>query len=145
LTYLKYRPDSRLIEHFAELLAQAYRRTGASATCVVAVPLGRQRQRRRGYNQSELLGRALAGSLDLPFHPSATSRIRETASQVGLDPQARWANVDGAFQADPSLICGHVVLLIDDVHTTGATLAVCAAALSRAGAERVVGLTVGRA
>jgi len=83
--------------------------------------------------------------LRLPFYPSAAFRIRETESQVGLDPKARWANVEGAFQADPSFVRGHVVLLIDDVHTTGSTLAACAAALKRAGAAGVVGLTVARA
>ena len=57
----------------------------------------------------------------------------------------RWANVDGAFAADPSLVRDETVLLIDDVHTTGATLAACSQALAQAGARRVVGLTLGRA
>ncbi len=145
LTHLKYRPDDRLIGFFATALKDVVERAGLTASCVVAVPLGPQRQRRRGYNQAELLGRALSESLRLPFYASATVRIRETTSQVGLDPQERWANVEGAFRADPSIVAGHTVLLVDDVHTTGATLAACAAALTQAGALRVVGLTVGRA
>jgi predicted amidophosphoribosyltransferase len=92
-----------------------------------------------------LLGRALAGLLGLPLLPSAVVRIRETGSQVGLQAGDRWANVDGAFAADPSLVRDQTVLLIDDVHTTGATLAACAYALGQAGARRVVGLTVARA
>jgi len=145
LTHLKYRPDPRLIEAFAAMLRGVYQRAEVEASCVVAVPLGPRRLRQRGYNQAELLGRALSESLRLPFYSSAASRIRETASQVGLDPRARAGNVAGAFQADPSLVAGHVVLLIDDVHTTGATLAACGDAMTQAGALRVVGLTMGRA
>ena len=145
LTQLKYRPDPRLIGPLASRLEQTYVHARVRASCAVAVPLGRNRLEQRGYNQAELLGRALAESLRLPFYPSAAFRIRETESQVGLDPKARWANVEGAFQADPSFVRGHVVLLIDDVHTTGSTLAACAAALKRAGAAGVVGLTVARA
>jgi ComF family protein len=145
LTHLKYKPDARLVEIFAGTLGAVYERAGARATCIVGVPLGPQRLRRRGYNQTDLLGRALSETLRLPFYPSAVSRIRETASQVGLDPKERWANVEGAFQGDPSIVAGQAVLLIDDVHTTGATLSACAAALTQAGAWRVVAVTVGRA
>jgi predicted amidophosphoribosyltransferase len=92
-----------------------------------------------------LLGRCLAGLLDLPLRTAALERIRETGSQVGLEAAERWANVDGACAADPSLVQGETVLLIDDVHTTGATLAACSRALAQAGAQRVLSLTVGRA
>jgi ComF family protein len=145
ITHLKYRPDGRLARALAEAMAEVYHRHKLSASCVVAVPLSRRRQQRRGYNQAELLGRALAGLLGLPSLPSAAERIRETGSQVGLEAGDRWANVDGAFAADPSLVRDETVLLIDDVHTTGATLAACAQALAQAGAGRVLALTVGRA
>jgi predicted amidophosphoribosyltransferase len=75
----------------------------------------------------------------------AAGRIRETGSQVGLEAGARWVNVEGAFSADASLVRQQTVLLIDDVHTTGATLAACSQALAQAGARRVLALTVGRA
>jgi ComF family protein len=145
VTYLKYRPDARLIAVLAGWLAEVYRRQQLTAACVVPVPLGRARQRQRGYNQAELLGRALAERLRLPVLPTAATRLRETASQVGLEAAARWANVDGAFGADPSLVRHQTVLLVDDVHTTGATLAACAQALAQAGARRVLALTIGRA
>jgi len=145
LTSLKYRPDARLARSLAESMAAVFRRHRLAATCVVPVPLSRKRRRERGYNQSELLGRALAGLLELPIVPPAVTRIRDTGSQVGLEAAERWVNVDGAFAADPSLVRDETVLLIDDVHTTGATLAACATALAHAGARRVIGLTVGRA
>ncbi len=144
LTRLKYRPDSRLVEAMVDLLVEAQRGSGLSATCVVPVPLGERRQRQRGYNQAELLGRALAGRLAVPSVPLALTRIRETGSQVGLDPRERWDNVAGAFRAEPPLVRSQDVLLVDDVHTTGATLAACAAALGEAGARSIAAVTVGR-
>lgn len=144
LTFLKYRPDPRLVTALAGCLCAAVEGSGFRTTCVVPVPLGARRLRQRGYNQAELLGRALARSMQLPFYPSAAVRLRETASQVGLDPMQRQANVAGAFRGDPDWVGGHSVLLVDDVHTTGATLAACADALLQAGAVRVLGATVGR-
>lgn len=80
----------------------------------------------------------------MPSVPLALTRIRETASQVGLDPGQRWDNVATAFRAEPSLVRTEDVLLVDDVHTTGATLAACAAALGEAGARSIAAVTVGR-
>jgi len=145
VTHLKYRPDTRLATALAESMADVYHRHRLQASVLVPVPLSRRRQRQRGYNQSELLGRALARLLGLPILPSAVMRIRETGSQVGLEAGDRWTNVEGAFAADPSLVREEAVLLIDDVHTTGATLAACSQALAQAGARRVLGLTLGRA
>ena len=145
ITHLKYRADERLAQALAQSMAEVYRRERLSASCLVPVPLSRRRQRQRGYNQTELLGRALAGLLGLPSLPLAAERIRETGSQVGLEAGDRWANVHGAFSADASLVRQETVLLIDDVHTTGATLAACSQALAQAGARRVLALTVGRA
>lgn len=145
ITHLKYRPDARLALALAEAMAQACQRNGIVASCLVPVPLSRRRLRWRGYNQAELLGRSLAGLLQLPLHTAALERTRETGSQVGLEAADRWANVDGAFAANSALIHDETVLLIDDVHTTGATLAACSRALSQAGARRVLSLTLGRA
>ncbi|HSR47266.1 MAG TPA: double zinc ribbon domain-containing protein [Anaerolineales bacterium] len=145
LTYLKYRPDERLARALAVCMEEALRESSAVFTCIVPVPLGAKRERQRGYNQAELLGRALARSMLRPLVPRAAARVRETASQVGLDPVARRSNVAGAFRGDPDLVRGHSILLVDDVHTTGATLASCAEALLLAGADDVVGATVARA
>jgi ComF family protein len=145
ITHLKYHPDKRLAMVLAESIADVWRRHRLAGSVVVPVPLSRGRERQRGYNQSELLGRALARLLGLPILPLAILRIRETGSQVGLEAGDRWINVEGAFAADSSLVRDETVLLIDDVHTTGATLAACSQALAQAGARRVLGLTVGRA
>jgi competence protein ComFC len=145
LTHLKYRPDRDLAGRFAGWLTQAYRQAGWSASCVVPVPLGRRREKQRGYNQVTLIAEALGAQLEMPVLPRALFRIRETDSQVGLDPAQRQKNVAGAFSADPAQVRGHTPLLVDDVFTTGATLAACARALRQAGALQVFGLTVARA
>ncbi len=109
------------------------------------MPLAKQRERRRGYNQASLIASALAEVLGLPLENNGLSRVRETRSQVGLDPVSRLRNVQNAFKARPGSVEGHAVLLVDDLFTTGATLSACAAALTDAGAREVFGVTVGRA
>jgi ComF family protein len=112
---------------------------------VIPVPLSTKRKRRRGYNQMDLVADALAGLLGLPFKPGALFRVRDTRSQVGLAAEARHRNVESAFQANREAVEGSVILLVDDLFTTGATLAACAAALREAGSGEVYALTIGRA
>ena len=145
LTHLKYRPDRALATLFAGWLSEIYRQAAWQATCVIPVPLGRKRERQRGYNQVALIAEALGDQLEMPVLHTALARIRETDSQVGLTPLERQRNVSRAFAADPDLVWDQAPLLVDDVYTTGATLAACAQALRQAGALRVCGLTVARA
>ncbi len=112
---------------------------------IVPVPLSRERQRERGFNQSLLIARQLAGET-LPVMPGWLARTRNTPSQVGQDRAARHANVAGAFACpDPNAIHGQHILLLDDVTTTGATLDACARTLHMAGAASVHALVVARA
>jgi len=133
------------------------------AAWLVPVPLGAGRLRRRGYNQSERLARALSRRWNRPV-VELLVRTRETGTQTALTPEARLANVAGAFQvrngecgvrnegahANSALRIPHSALerpliLVDDVFTTGATLAEAARALERAGARTVLAVTFGRA
>lgn len=107
-----------------------------AADCLVPVPLAPGRLRERGYNQALELARPLAKQLQLPLRWQSLRRIRATAPQSGLDRKARARNLRGAFAADPALR-GQRVLLIDDVMTTGATLAACARSLRRVGVVTV--------
>lgn len=126
-------------------LAGVYSRHAWRSTLVVPVPLGRLRQRQRGYNQTELITRPLAEMLGIRHNAKAMRRIHETASQVGLDVVQRRQNVQGAFQANEDAVDGQRVLLVDDLMTTGATIIACACALRTAGAKVVHALTVARA
>ncbi len=108
---------------------------------VVPVPLHAERLAERGYNQAELLARALSRRIHVAVRTDLIRRARHTRSQVGLNAQERADNVQDAFLADPAC-AGMTLLLIDDVYTTGATLHACAAAARNAGAHRVCGLTL---
>ncbi len=128
----------------APLMAEGWARFALEADLLIPVPAHWGRERRRGYNQAALLAEALAEHLGLPVRPGALRRVRATPSQVGLDHQARRANVRGAFQADPRWIAGKRAAVIDDVCTSGATIEACAEALYQAGAVAVWGFTLAR-
>ncbi|HEV2751435.1 MAG TPA: ComF family protein [Gemmatimonadales bacterium] len=128
---------------------------GSEPAWLVPVPLGPKRLRQRGYNQSERLARALSRHWRRPV-VDLLARARETATQTALTPEARLANVAGAFAMknvrrptindQRTLTIGHSTLVIvDDVFTTGATLAEAARALEGAGATTVFAVTFGRA
>jgi ComF family protein len=141
---LKYRGWRALAPPLARLLVARLVVDGVPAAQVVAVPLHAARQRRRGYNQAELLAGEVRQALRLPQPPGRLVRVRDTRPQVGLDRLRRHANVQDAFRWQGSPHAGAPVLLIDDVVTTGATLEACAAALASAGFGRVSGITLAR-
>ena len=117
----------------------------SDADCAVPVPLHPWRRVTRGFNQAA----DLAARLELPV-VHALWRTRATAPQTGLTAIRRRQNVRGAFSLSPlpwhrqrhALIADRVVVLVDDVKTTGATLEACAQVLQRAGAREVRALTV---
>lgn len=141
---LKYRPDRALGKLMGSWLAGLYRSTGWTVALIVPVPLADGRLKARGYNQVNLITNALGNALRIAQSDSALTRVRETPSQVGLEPIERRRNVMGAFCASSEHLRDKNVLVVDDLFTTGATLAACAAALNEAGAAKVFGLTVGR-
>lgn len=112
---------------------------------VLPVPLFAARQKKRGYNQSELLAREFCKQTGLVLDTTSLVRVRDTGSQTKLGRQARVTNMSGAFAVKNSAaVKGKTVLLIDDVATTGSTLEACAQALRQAGAKRVMAFTFAR-
>ncbi len=141
---LKYRGWRALAPPLATLLIARLVVEGLPAESVLSVPLHAARQRRRGYNQAELLAREIRRALRVEPAYGELLRTRDTRAQVGLDRRRRQANVEGAFAWVGAPGAGRPVLLVDDVVTTGATLEACAAALSAAGFGRISGITLAR-
>jgi len=140
--HLKYGGWWRVADPMVRLLARLAPLTRPAA--LVPVPLAAGRMRRRGYNQAERLAWMLAERTGLAMRPELLRRRRETATQTTLPPEARRANVAGAFQGG-EVPAGARVVLVDDVFTTGATLVEAAGALLEAGAGAVEAVTFARA
>jgi len=139
---MKYAGRTDLVPALGGLLAQAAAGYAGAVDQVIPLPLCERRLRERGFNQSALLARYVARALGLPLEVGGLRRVRDTAVQAGLTKDARIANVRGAFVARA---LGQRVLLIDDVRTTGATLASAATALRAAGCPVVVTLALAAA
>lgn len=140
----KYGRIQTLARPLADLLAAALP-LDERFDAVTPVPLHWRKQWQRGFNQSDLLARAVARRRGIPV-VRALRRTRSTQTQAGLSNTERRKNVAAAFQCRRSgeTLAGRRVLLIDDVMTTGSTAAACARVLKQAGAARVVLLTVAR-
>jgi competence protein ComFC len=145
---LKFEHIEPLGAWFAERLAEVVREEGGllGADVVVPVPLHRQREKERGYNQAALISKHLAKRLRLPHKAVLLMRTKPRPDKHILSLEERWESVRGAFATRPgSKVDNQRVLLVDDVLTTGATLDACSRALREAGAKTVAGLTVARA
>ncbi|MCC6499336.1 MAG: ComF family protein [Anaerolineales bacterium] len=142
---IKYRRNIGLADALAADLVEFVRALQWTADLLIPAPLGKARLKERGYNQVGLVARPLAYELGIEYAPNGLRKTRETRSQVGLSAAERQANVAQAYQADPSAVKRKSILLMDDVATTGSTLASCTAALMSAGAAEVQALTIARA
>jgi len=127
---LKYKHRQRLAGPLGRLIGEMLHEDLVNGLpVVVPVPMSSRRRLERGYNQAELLARALANSLKLPM-ANCLAKTRETLAQSGLDRQERLLNLTGAFKViTGEAIWGKEVLLVDDVLTTGATAGECARVL----------------
>lgn len=141
----KYRGERRFCELLSEKMCGTLERQNwPSFDYLVPVPLHPERERERGFNQSFLLAERISWRTDIPIYRGLV-RTRPTEHQSLLDKDLREANVRGAFAVrNGSLIEGKMLLLIDDVYTTGSTADECAGALRRAGAAGVYVLCAAR-
>jgi ComF family protein len=143
LAALKYSGASRLAPILAELALPTLDRLAdvAAGAALVPIPVHRERLVDRGYNQAALLAHALGRRRGLRA-VSALERVRATTKQHRLNRAARLANLRGAFAATGR--APPVVILVDDIITTTATLEACATVLREAGSQAVYGIGIAR-
>ena len=149
LKYERVRPAANVL---GRMLAEAVTDLApefesGSLPVIVPVPLHATKLGQRGFNQAELVAKAMVKQKPLGMRLELATELlvrkRATESQVGYTRQQRMANLRGAFRADGA-VSGRDILLVDDVFTTGTTVSECARVLRRAGAERVWVATVAR-
>jgi ComF family protein len=142
---MKYRGNIAFGESLATQMVDFARSLRWPVEVLIPVPLGKKRLEERGYNQVGLVARPLAYQMGWLYEPTALWKTRETRSQVGLTAVQRSANVQDAYQADTKIVRQRIILLMDDVATTGSTISACTQALLSDGAKEVYVLTIARA
>ena len=141
---LKYRGIRALAPELADLLARFMEDSPARFDFIVPVVSHPSRIRRRGYSQASLIASRLGERLDIPVLEDGLTRVRNAPSQLTTQSrEQRWDNVLDSFTSDHDL-SGTVILLVDDLVTTGSTASSAARALKSAGALSVFGLSAAR-
>ncbi len=139
---LKYDGKKYVAKTLSNYLWDEYEKDKIKADLVIPVPLFEKRQKKRGFNQSELLCSTFKEN-GLEIRTDILSRIKDTDTQTHLSREEREKNVGGAFKVtDKKSIKDKNILLIDDVYTTGSTTNECAKILLKAKAKNIYVLTV---
>jgi len=142
--HFKYSDRVSLAHPLGAVLGECIERESFQGRVIIPVPLHRQRERQRGFNQAELIACALNSwcGRNRSIETGILRRRKNTPSQTGLSRSQRALNLAGAFEVRrPAPEC---VIVLDDVYTTGSTLHEIAKVLKRAGTKRVEVLTVAR-
>ena len=144
LLRLKYKGRRRAARPLGQEMAKAWQRTGWLADAILPVPLHKNKQKQRGYNQCELLAVECGRILGLPVLTQALIREKETTVQNKLNPNERELNVSSAFVCGPEAaqLTGKRLILLDDIITTGSTMRACVAALQKVKPAAIYGLAV---
>lgn len=136
----KYNGNKEVAKFLGNIMGASIRRSNRfdGISAIIPLPLYREREKKRGYNQAELLCRGISEVYEAPVFDKAVIRIKNTESQTKKRRVQRWENVVGGFAiVDEEVIAGKHVLLVDDVITTGATMEACASALLKVPGTRV--------
>ncbi|TAL35587.1 MAG: ComF family protein [Spirochaetes bacterium] len=141
----KFGKRARLHAHLSDLAYEALGAPGLAFDCVSAVPMDGKKRWKRGFNQSELVARALARRLGIPYRDLLKERPG-SLKQKEMRRTDRFINVLERYEvARADLVAGKNILLVDDILTTGATLNECSRVLKGSGAGAVYTLTIARA
>ena len=142
---LKFYDFPMLADYMGDCMAAAVRVDFADVAFdyVAAVPLGRRRRRKRGYNQAELLARELSVRFQIPVNSSVLYKHEGEKQMALLNKEERRKNIKGLYDIK-GMVNNQTILLIDDIVTTGETLRACAAQLKKAGAGDIYCLAIAR-
>ena len=140
---LKYNNKKYYAQCLANYMATSFKKEYLPCDIITCVPICSKRLKERGYNQAELLGEHFAKNINKEFNPNILQRVKETPTQTKLTYTQRCKNMKNAFKViDKNIINNKVVIIVDDVYTTGATITECAKKLKDAGALTIYGVTV---
>ncbi len=143
---MKYNGKTRIAREIIQFLKEDISNHFHGIEIIIPVPLHAKRRKERGYNQSELLAKEIAMILDKPLFTSVVKRVTNTKSQTKLDAHERLENMAGAFSvSDNQTIQEKIILLVDDLITTGSTLNECARILKENKVKEVYALVLARA
>lgn len=146
---LKYRRKKGIMKRLEKILGVYFARTDlpfSEFDLVVPIPLYRKKLKERGFNQAELLAKAIANYFDLKLVKNGLQRVKATISQTSLSKPQRLENLKGAFQLRNKVeFQAKKILLVDDVYTTGTTVREAAKVLQKAKAREVYVFTLARA
>ena len=146
---LKYQRQTAASSPLAQILLEHLRTLDFNLVSyeIMPVPLHQNRERKRGFNQSELIAASLSKKINLPINAGALKRVKDTPPQAETkDFEEREKNMANSFLViKPEFIKSRKIILVDDVFTSGATLTAAVLALKAAGAGRVIGLVVAKA
>lgn len=144
ITAVKYRGRQDKAAFFGrragERFSERIKNLGISA--IIPVPIHKDRRRKRGYNQSELIGKALEKQIGIPMYTEFLKRTKKTKALKDCSPAERLQNLFSVMECDPLPKELKTVLLLDDIFTTGATMEACTRTLLESGAEEVYILAV---
>lgn len=142
---LKYGGEKYLAKYLARFMVDRLKEANVKFDIIVPVPLNKNRFKKRGFNQAELLADEIASELNTQA-VSCMDRVVDTPFQARLTREERLTNLKDAFViGDKSLVKGKTVLIIDDIFTTGSTINECATVLFKAKAKSVIAITLSHA
>lgn len=139
----KYAGRREYARFYGEQIVRRLGRTirGWKPDALIPVPVHSSRKRERGYNQAEVLAEEIGKKMDIPVERRLLKRVKKTMPQKLLDDKGRQNNLKRAFKIGRNDVKLKVIVMIDDIYTTGSTIDACAAVLKSVGVEKVYYIT----